>query len=159
MKRSEAGRPDDDFREDVSLPGILRLGSGIVVLVVLAGYSLIHALDSGEPPPRVIGGGTIARAAAVLKSQQPVYIGGKAFYPAPPVEQEPVVYFACDQEDARIARVYDPPPSGRAVILRIDQSIDQMRAIYEGTDSQFPATTRIVTTPCMQALIDHGAFP
>jgi hypothetical protein len=159
MKRSEAGEPDDDSREEVSLSGILRLGSGIAVLVVLAGYSLIHALGTGEPAPRVIGGGTIARAAAVLKSQQPVYIGGKAFYPALPVEAQLVVHFACDQEDARIARIYDPPPSGRAIILRIDQSADQMHAIYEGTDPQFPSTTRVVTTPCMQALIDHGAFP
>ncbi len=149
---------DEDAHEGTTLLGILRLCSGVVAILVLAGYSLANTLSDGRPAPTVVG--SAGRLSAVVARQvQPVYIGGKAFYPAPLVETPLIVHLACDQEDARIVRVYDSPPGGRALVLRLDQVPDEMRHIYEGTDPRYPKNVRLVTTPCMQALIEYGDFP
>jgi hypothetical protein len=150
---------DEDARQAPSLLGVLRLSWGLAAILALAGYSFVHTLTAAQPVPRVIGGGTVANAAAVMRSQQPVYIGGKAFYPAPPVEGPLVVHLTCDEEDARIARTYDALPGGRGLVLRLDQSSDEMRNLYFGRDPKYPKDTRLITTPCMQALIDYGEFP
>ncbi|MGE0059579.1 MAG: hypothetical protein AB7P33_14215 [Dehalococcoidia bacterium] len=149
---------DEDAQEGTSLLGIVRLCWGVAAILVLAAYSLIHTLGDGRQAPTVIGSaGRLSANAA--RQVQPVYIGGKAFYPAAPVETPLIVHLACDQEEARIVRTYDSPPGGRALVLRLDQVPDEMRRVYEGTDPRYPKDVRIVATPCMQALMDYGDFP
>jgi hypothetical protein len=99
---------------------------------------------------------SVAKAAT---ASQGVLIGNKVLYPPPPQYSPLVVHLACDQDDARLARIFDPPPSGQAIVLRFDQSADEMRLLATGKDLQFPKDTRLVTTPCMQAMIEHGEFP
>src|SRR5215216_6038981 len=50
---------------------------------------------------------------------------------SPPARPEPfVVYLACGFEDARQARVFETPLPASSVILRLDQSDAEMRAIF-----------------------------
>lgn len=69
------------------------------------------------------------------------------------------VHFACAEDDARVVRFYEAPPSGRIIVLRLDQSAEQMKDIYLGMDPRFPTDTRIIATPCVQDMIDLKAFP
>jgi hypothetical protein len=159
MNATRGREHDEDAREAPSLPAILRQSSGLAAILVLACYCLFQTLTAEKPAHAIIVAGTVAKAAEVVRLQQPVYIGGKAFYPAPPAEPQLIIHFACDQEDARIVRLYDALPGGRNFILRLDQSAEEMRNVYRGTDPHYPSDLRIVTTPCMQALFDGGEFP
>ena len=144
--------------EPVSLRSIVSLLPGLLVIVALAGYSVVHALPQEGPEAVVLGrpGASITKAAAASPG---VMIGNKVFYPAPPQPHRLVVHLACNQDDARLARIYDPPATGQAIILRLDQSAQEMRLLFDGKGTQFPSDTRLVTTPCMQAMIEHGEFP
>jgi hypothetical protein len=123
---------------------------GLAAVLALGVYSLVHTLNY-EPPLRVVPPRGFP--------PQPVVTGNARSLPTSFVDDPMVIHFACNQEDARWARVYDPPASGRSVILRFDQSPDLMRSIYSGDDNQFPKNARVVTTPCTQAMIDNMEFP
>jgi hypothetical protein len=122
---------------------------GLAAVLALGVYSLVHTLNYEAPvrvvPPRGF-------------PPQPVITGNARILPNAPIEPM-VIHFACNQDDARWVRIYDPPASGRSIILRIDQSPDLMRAVYSGEDNNFPRDARVVTTPCTQALIDNKEFP
>jgi hypothetical protein len=159
----DANRPaDPDGARDYgggepgSLRGILQILPGLVVIMVLAGYSFVHSLPEAEPKRAVLGAPGQARPAP---ASQGVLIGNKVFYPPVPEPLTLIVHFACNQDDARLARIYDPPASGTPIIMRLDQSLEEMHLLVAGKDPLFPRNTRIVTTPCVQAMIEHGEFP
>jgi len=142
-----------DERIASTLARLLQTFSGLTILLGLAVYSFVQVL-SYQPVATEIVQTAVRRPAP---EWEPFFASNPT--PSTPVFEPMVVHFACGQEDARWARTYDPPPSGRSLILRLDQSPEQMRALYAGADPQFPKDTRIVTTPCTQELIDRGEFP
>ena len=154
-----------DVEEDVtgisSVVLVLKTFWGIAAVLGLASYSLLLSVNDDDT---AAGAGEGARRPEAIPSPAfvksgPIVIGNVTMYPFTATEPPVVVHLACDAEEARLARMYDAPPPGRSVILRIDQSLERMRRIYQGGDPQFPPDARIVTTPCIQGMIDRGEFP
>jgi hypothetical protein len=124
--------------------------SGLAIVVSLAAYTLFQTVTQDA---------SITVAPARSSPAQLGIVASAGPYPVP-MPEPLVVHLACDQEDATLARIHDPPPPGRyPFVLRLDQVPEDMRALYRGDDTVFPRDARIVTTPCLQALIDSGAFP
>ena len=155
------GRSDEPLAGEGGLPVLLVLKTfwGVASLLALAAYSLLHTVNEDPSAESAVVVQPRAAPTATRLKSGPVVIGNVTMYPSMAPEPSLVVHFACNQEDARVARIYDPQPAGRSVILRIDQSLDEMRQLYAGTDKRYPKDTRLVTTPCTQALIDSGGFP
>ncbi len=149
--RLEGPRSDAWLEPGLPLLRLLQTFWGLAVIVALAGYSAYEAYRVEPPPVRILQARGLPPRAVVT--------GNAVVNPLLALEPSVTVHFACAEEDARIARIYDPPLNGRAMILRLDQSADQMRLVLAGTDGKFPADTRIVTTPCVQDMIDGGEFP
>lgn len=128
---------------------------GLAAVIGLGLYTAHDVLTRDAVPPTV----RLAAASVPRPPLSPIVTGNAVPYPANLAREPLIVHFACDPEDARIARMIDPPPSGRPIVLRLDQSAEEMRSLYRGTHPLFPVDTRIVTTSCTQALIDRGEFP
>lgn len=158
MTTGMSEEPDDG---EGGLPVLLALKTfwGVAAVLGLAGYSLLHTFNDQEAVEAAVALRPEPGPAASPHKPGPVKIGNETMYPFIAPEPSLVVHLACNQEDARVARIYDPQPAGRSVILRIDQSLDEMRQLYAGTDTRYPKDTRLVTTPCTQAMIDSGDFP
>lgn len=123
---------------------------GLTAVIALGVYALFHTMTYEAP--------VTVRPPANVSPQ--VFVTSN-IGPFPAMAQEPpVAYLACNQDDARLVRIHDPPPPGRyPFFLRLDQVADQMRSLYQGTGTVFPKDTRLVTTPCLQDMIDRGEFP
>jgi len=147
----ETGRTAFESLPGAGLLRALQSVSGLVFVLAVGAYTLFGAAYA-EPEEIVM------RPARGLP-QQPVITGNAVPAWVLPVEPSLVVHLACAADDAQVARVYDAAPTGRGLVLRLDQSRDEISAVIRGTDRRYPADTRLVTTPCMQQLLDSGEFP
>jgi len=146
--------PAEELSRVPSVVSLISTFWGLAAVLALGAYTTVHSFNYEPPAPKTPQTARMRplppRAPVVPYTGALVTSGGL----------EPmIVHLACNQEDARWARVYDPPSSGRGMILRIDQSADLMRALYAGEKTQFPVDTRVVTTPCTQTMIENGEFP
>ena len=156
-----AGTEDEDAITGLPVVIVLKTFWGIAAIAALAGYSLFHTFDdpSAAANPVVQTYSVEPAPTAIPRKSGPIVIGNVTMYPFVTQEPSATVHLVCDAEEARLVRTYDPPPSGRGIVLRLDQSLEDMRLVYRGGDPRFPGDTRIITAPCIQGMIDRGEFP
>jgi hypothetical protein len=154
-------RGEDDVKSGLPLLTALKTFWGITAILGLAGYSLLHSLDDQSVAAGVVAQTSLPEAVptALPRVKGPVVIGNVTMYPFVAQEPSAIVHLACDAEEARLVRTYDAPPAGRGIVLRLDQSAADMKLLYQRGDPRFPGDTRIITTPCIQGMIDRGEFP
>lgn len=142
-------------RESIGPLRLLSTFWGVAVLVLLAGYSIVHAVDQAP----AAGGAQRTALAAAAATAQPASPFA-SFVPAasyPEVAREPVVLnIACGADDVQRGG----GGAGRyPITMRFDQVPDDIRALVAGTDTVFPKDARVNMSPCIRGMIERGELP
>jgi hypothetical protein len=145
----------DSGREDMGLLRLLSTFWGVGLLILLATYSVLQAVNETPADGRPAGPGnaTIARQATPSASFAS-YVPPASY---PEVERETVVLnLACGADDVRSGG----GGAGRyPITMRFDQVPDDIRSLLSGADTVFPKDARITMTPCIRDMIDRGELP
>ncbi len=126
----------------------------VAVLLILAGYSVVHAVDQA---PAQSTGASVRLAAVDADQPKTSFAGYVPPTSLPEIARDPVVLnIACGADDVQRGG----GGAGRyPITMRFDQVPEDIRALIAGTDTVFPKDARINMSPCIRGMIERGELP
>ena len=147
---------EDQRPEQPAAPLTLRLFqglSGIAILLVLLGYSLYRALDSGEAQPAGV-------STAQVRTTSPRFPIPTFTYDGPtsaPGSSIVLLMLLCDGENVGTA-IYEGPIYHTYIVLERDRDHDVIASFMTGQKTFIPSNAFVIQSKCFQAAVQGGAF-